>query len=64
MPRFGFRHFHADGADAVIGDLFGRVESLIYTVADATVSASDAKQSGDWLSGITNVMESVLKVYV
>lgn len=62
MVRFGFRPFHSDSADAVVGDFFGRVESVIYTIADAAVSASEAKQSGDWLSGITNCMESVLKV--
>ncbi|KAJ9708714.1 hypothetical protein PVL29_000638 [Vitis rotundifolia] len=62
VARFGFRPFHSDGADAVIGDLFGRVETLLYTIADAAVSASDGKQSGDWLSGITNYMETVLKV--
>ncbi|CAM8984200.1 unnamed protein product [Rhodiola kirilowii] len=49
-----------------------RAESLIYTIADAAVSSSDAvveagggggvKQSSDWLSGITYYMESVLKV--
>jgi YidC/Oxa1 family membrane protein insertase len=56
-------------ADA--GDLLGRVEAFLYTVADAAVSAApeaaaEAKEaaaaSGDWLSGITNSMETVLKV--
>ncbi|CAL4920081.1 unnamed protein product [Urochloa decumbens] len=56
-------------ADA--GDLLGRVEAFLYTVADAAVSAAPeavaadggAKEAaGDWLSGITNSMETVLKV--
>ncbi|XP_047962344.1 inner membrane protein PPF-1, chloroplastic [Salvia hispanica] len=55
-----------ENADFLIKDLFGRVEGLLYTVADAAVSSSDAvsttKQNSDWLSGITNAMEVVLKV--
>ena len=57
-------------ADA--GDLLGRVEAFLYTVADAAVSAADPvvtaadggtkEAAGDWLSGITNSMETVLKV--
>jgi hypothetical protein len=54
-------------ADA--GDLLGRVEALLYTVADAAVSAEPVAAAGtkeaaagDWLSGITNSMETVLKV--
>ncbi|KAF8708764.1 hypothetical protein HU200_030151 [Digitaria exilis] len=50
-------------ADA--GDLLARAEALLYTVADAAVSAApEAKEAtgGDWLSGITNSMETVLKV--
>ncbi|KAK8443690.1 hypothetical protein SEVIR_9G014300v4 [Setaria viridis] len=56
-------------ADA--GELLGRVEAFLYTVADAAVSAAPeaaeagagAKEAaGDWLSGITNSMETVLKV--
>lgn len=58
------------GGFADVGELFGRVEALLYTVADAAVSASPvvveggAKETttGDWLSGITNSMETVLKV--
>ncbi|CDP13271.1 unnamed protein product [Coffea canephora] len=58
-----------DSADGLIKDLFGRVEMFLYTVADAAVSgspdpltdATTTKQS-DWLSGITNGMEAVLKV--
>ncbi|XP_052204916.1 ALBINO3-like protein 1, chloroplastic [Diospyros lotus] len=60
-----------DGAEALLRGVLGRAEGLLFTIADATVSssspaASDAatsvKQSGDWLSGITYYMESVLKV--
>ncbi|XP_006652015.2 inner membrane protein PPF-1, chloroplastic-like [Oryza brachyantha] len=59
------------GGFADVGELFGRVEAFLYTVADAAVSASPevvqggggAKEAtGDWLSGITNSMETVLKV--
>lgn len=59
-----------DIAQGMIQELFGRAESFLYTVADAAVSSSSpdidtvttTKQSGDWLSGISNYMESVLKV--
>lgn len=56
-------------ADA--GDLLGRVEAFLYTVADAAVSAEPVvtaadggtkEAAGDWLSGITSSMETVLKV--
>jgi len=54
----------------LLRELFGRAEGLLYTIADAAVSSSSdtvaasatAKQSNDWLSGITNYMETVLKV--
>ncbi|CAK9137359.1 unnamed protein product [Ilex paraguariensis] len=58
----------SDGAEVVIKDLFGRAEGFLYTIADAVVSGSSdtvttaAKQNNDWLSGITNSMETVLKV--
>ncbi|XP_076914159.1 ALBINO3-like protein 1, chloroplastic isoform X2 [Bidens hawaiensis] len=51
-------------------ELVGRAEGLLYTIADAVVAASNesgvsdnvgTKQSSDWLSGITNYMETVLK---
>ncbi|KVI05773.1 Membrane insertase OXA1/ALB3/YidC [Cynara cardunculus var. scolymus] len=51
-------------------DLIDRAEGLLYTIADAVVSATPdsgittttgAKQSNDWLSGITSYMETVLK---
>ncbi|XP_057528356.1 ALBINO3-like protein 1, chloroplastic [Amaranthus tricolor] len=53
-----------------IKDLFGRTEGFLYTIADAAVSNTDVidasttttKQNGDWLSGITATMETVLKV--
>jgi hypothetical protein len=44
--------------------MLGRVEALLYTVADAAVAAAPEAEeaAGDWLSGITNSMETVLKV--
>lgn len=51
-------------------DLIDRAEGLIYTIADAVVATNPdsgitttagTKQSNDWLSGITNYMETVLK---
>ncbi|XVF43833.1 hypothetical protein PTKIN_Ptkin02bG0072000 [Pterospermum kingtungense] len=59
-----------DASEGVIRELFTRAESLLYTIADAAVSSSDTitatsattKQNNDWLSGITNSMEAVLKV--
>ncbi|KAI3817498.1 hypothetical protein L1987_11290 [Smallanthus sonchifolius] len=51
-------------------DLIDRAEGLLYTIADAVVAATPdsgittnatTKQSNDWLSGITNYMETVLK---
>jgi hypothetical protein len=53
-----------------VTDLFGRVEAFLYTVADAAVVAAAeggakeeaAARAGDWLSGITASMETVLKV--
>lgn len=50
--------------------LIDRAEGIIYTIADAVVSATpdsgitttaSTKQSNDWLSGIANYMETVLK---
>lgn len=60
-----------EGVDELVREVLGRAEGVIYTIADAAVSSSDAaaaaagqdsKQSADWLSGITNTLESVLKV--
>uniref|UniRef100_A0ACD5X6M0 Uncharacterized protein n=1 Tax=Avena sativa TaxID=4498 RepID=A0ACD5X6M0_AVESA len=50
-----------------VGEMLGRVEAFLYTVADAAVVAAaegGAKEAaaGDWLSGITGSMETVLKV--
>ncbi|KAF3793674.1 ALBINO3-like protein 1 [Nymphaea thermarum] len=45
--------------------LVGRAEGAIYALSDAaveTVNSVNEKQGGDWLSGITYVLESVLKV--
>ncbi|KAK1314205.1 hypothetical protein QJS10_CPA06g01295 [Acorus calamus] len=42
-------------------DLLVRVEGLLYTLADVA-AAADTKKTGDWLSGITNYLETVLKV--
>lgn len=52
----------------IIKDLFGKAESFLYTVADAAVSASPATETvansknNDWFSGISNYMETILKV--
>ncbi|XP_061369914.1 ALBINO3-like protein 1, chloroplastic [Gastrolobium bilobum] len=70
VSRFGLKPGflpEPDDAEGFIRELFGRAEGLLYTIADAAVSSSDtaattAKQSNDWLSGISNYMESVLKV--
>lgn len=73
VARFGLRHVplpDPEDAEDLIRDLYGRAEGLLYTIADAAVSASPdsavtttTKQSNnDWLSGIANYMETVLKV--
>ncbi|CAI0425823.1 unnamed protein product [Linum tenue] len=60
-----------DPDESVVRHLFDKVESVIYTIADAAVTANldavdstttAAKQNSDWLSGITGYLESVLKV--
>lgn len=72
VARLGFIP-DPEGAEVLVKELFGRAEGLLYTIADAAVSSSPsssdavtsaavAKQNGDWLSGISNYMESVLKV--
>lgn len=54
--------------DGFIQELLHKTEGLLYTLADATVSVSSSaadngvKDNGDWFSGITNLMETVLKV--
>lgn len=72
VARFGLGQVPVpdpENAELIIRDLFGRVEGFLYTIADAAVTSSDAvdaatatKQNSDWLSGITNAMEVVLKV--
>lgn len=74
IARFGFQPGflpEPDDAEVVIRELLARAEGFFYTIADAAVSSSDtaitttttaAKQNNDWLSGITNYMETVLKV--
>ncbi|WCJ38623.1 OxaA/YidC-like membrane insertion protein [Euphorbia peplus] len=64
VARLGFNPDPEFAAES-IKDLFTRAETLLYTIADAAVSNSDVvttKQNNDWLSGITNYMESILKV--
>ncbi|GMJ13251.1 hypothetical protein HRI_004994300 [Hibiscus trionum] len=60
-----------DASEGAIRELFTRAESFLYTIADAAVSSSDtitttttttAKQNNDWLSGIADSMETILKV--
>lgn len=56
-----------EATEGLARELVSRVEGLLYTIADAAVSSSDvveesSKQSGDWLTGITNYLETVLKV--
>ncbi|KAL0364257.1 UNVERIFIED_CONTAM: ALBINO3-like protein 1, chloroplastic [Sesamum angustifolium] len=72
VARFGLGQVpfpDPEDAELMMKDLFGRVEGFLYTVADAAVASSDkvdavatTKQNSDWLSGITNGMEVVLKV--
>lgn len=70
VTRFGFNSGflpEPDDAEFVIRELFSRAEGFLYTIADAAVSSdtavtTTAKQSNDWLSGITNYMETILKV--
>ncbi|ESW35696.1 hypothetical protein PHAVU_001G257000 [Phaseolus vulgaris] len=72
VARFGLKPGflpEPEDAEGLLRELFGRAEGLLYTIADAAVSSSDtvaasaaAKQNNDWLSGITNYMETVLKV--
>ncbi|KAL6186413.1 hypothetical protein ACLB2K_042533 [Fragaria x ananassa] len=43
-------------------DLLSKAESFLYTVADAAATENLSKSNNDWLSGITNYLESGLKV--
>ncbi|CAN0929312.1 ALBINO3-like protein 1, chloroplastic [Linum grandiflorum] len=67
VARFGFH----PGSFSDPNLLFERLESVVYTIADAAVANSDVMDSAttttttknnDWFSGITNYMESILKV--
>ncbi|XP_017236628.1 ALBINO3-like protein 1, chloroplastic [Daucus carota subsp. sativus] len=57
-------------AQVLIKGLFGKAEGFLYTLADAAVTASPAttdpvttsSKTSDWFSGISNYMETVLKV--
>ncbi|KAK1415792.1 hypothetical protein QVD17_31579 [Tagetes erecta] len=69
IARFGPGHVQFPDPEN-LKDLIDRAEGLIYTIADAVVAANPdsgvttnvgTKQSNDWLSGITNYMETVLK---
>lgn len=69
VARFGPGQVQFPGPEN-LGDLIDKAEGIIYTIADAVVSASPdsgittnvgTKQSNDWLSGISNYMETVLK---
>lgn len=76
MTRFGLGHGpfpDPEVSASIMKNMYDRVEGFLYTVADAAVSGSPdmvsaansaetAKQNSDWLSGITNTMETVLKV--
>lgn len=69
MARSGFSH-HLPELGTAAGEILGRTEAFIYTIADAVVSSAadpvaiveESKQKSDWFSGITDVMETVLKV--
>ncbi|XP_044489558.1 ALBINO3-like protein 1, chloroplastic [Mangifera indica] len=65
ITKVGFKP-DPQSVEGVIKELFGQAENFLFTIADAAVSSSDTvtttKQNSDWLSGITNVMETVLKV--
>ncbi|KAK9707476.1 hypothetical protein RND81_07G200000 [Saponaria officinalis] len=72
VAKFGFLNSGQLPDPENVKELFGRVEGILYTLADAAVSNSDvvdsssssvSKQNGDWLSGITSSMESILKVF-
>lgn len=73
MARLGYKPGlfpDPENAKGMIGELIDRAESFLYTVADAAVSSSSTpetvttvKQNDDWFSGITNYLESVLKVF-
>ncbi|KAG6515868.1 hypothetical protein ZIOFF_026302 [Zingiber officinale] len=56
-----------EATEGLARELFGRLQGLLYTITDAAVSSSEvvekiSKQSDDWLTGITNYLETVLKL--
>ncbi|WRX16486.1 Membrane insertase YidC/ALB3/OXA1/COX18 - like 1 [Theobroma cacao] len=71
VAKFGFKPGlfpEPDAYEGVIRELFTKAESVLYTIADAAVSSSDtittttSTKQNDWLSGITNSLETILKV--
>ncbi|KAF5793646.1 putative membrane insertase YidC/ALB3/OXA1/COX18, membrane insertase YidC/Oxa1 [Helianthus annuus] len=69
VARFGLGHVQFPDPEN-FRELIDRAEGVLYTIADAVVAANPdsgvttnagAKQSSDWLSGISNYMETVLK---
>lgn len=72
VSQFGFSQLpDPETAQVLIKGLFGKAEGFLYTIADAAVTASPAattdpvttsSKTSDWFSGISNYMETVLKV--
>ncbi|XP_021293076.1 ALBINO3-like protein 1, chloroplastic [Herrania umbratica] len=71
VAKFGFKPGlfpDPDAYEGVMRELFTKAESVLYTIADAAVSSSDtittttSTNQNDWLSGITNSLETILKV--
>ncbi|KAH9610509.1 hypothetical protein KSS87_020056 [Heliosperma pusillum] len=70
VARFGLLNSGQLPDPESVKELFDRAEGILFTLADATVNNTDvldasttvSKQNGDWLSGITSSMESILKV--
>jgi hypothetical protein len=67
--RASYQDLDSASVDVVsrgIPELLTRAEGLLYTIADAAVSADPAvattQQNRDWLSGLTDGLESILKV--
>src|SRR4051812_33156801 len=61
VARSGFSH-HLPEFGTAAGEILGRTEAFIYTIADAVVSSAadpvaiveESKQKSDWFSGITD----------
>lgn len=73
IVRSSFQQFEPLGdapefLSRVVPEFVARAEGVLYTLADAAVSTDAAvadtvqKPSRDWLSGLTDVLESILKV--